>query len=215
MRLDVGTVMHRRRPLLALTLALVAWCGARTARAAQVEGHLEPGAIVASGFGEIDKRPTLGGDVTVWWRLHRRLDIGHQTGMAVTSLPYGGFDGEPYIGERGSPPDLRESATFLPRTMFGARLFALSNTSLGAFVGASWLMAGVLGERSVLPYPTAGAAIETKFGPGARYGVRVAVNYVYFWTNGKTFVMPTLAFTWGSPGRERGSGPACDDPPCR
>ncbi len=91
--------------------------------------------------------------------------------------------------------------------MFGARLFALPNTSVGAFVGASWLVAGVLGEHSVLPYPTAGAAIETKFGPGARYGVRVAVNYVHFWTGtGKKFVMPTLAFTWGSPGRERGGG---------
>jgi len=208
--------MAARRQLLALTLALVAWCGARTARAAQVEGHLEPGAIVASGFEEIDKRPTLGGDVTVWWRLHRRFDIGHQTGMAVTSLPYGSYDGEPYIGRRGYPDDLRESVTWVPRTMFGARLFALPNASVGTFVGASWLVAGVLGEHSVLPYPTAGAAIETKFGPGARYGVRVAVNYVHFWTGtGKNFVMPTFAFTWGSPGRERGGGPACDDPPCR
>jgi hypothetical protein len=137
MRLDMTAAMAARRQLLALTLALVAWCGARTARAAQVEGHLEPGAIVASGFEEIDKRPTLGGDVTLWWRLHRRFDIGHQTGMAVTSLPYGSYDGEPYIGRRGYPDDLRESVTWVPRTMFGARLFALPNASVGTFVGAS------------------------------------------------------------------------------
>src|SRR6188474_1730757 len=116
MRLDMRAAMAARRQLLALTLALVAWCGARTARAAQVEGHLEPGAIVASGFEEIDKRPTLGGDVTVWWRLHRRFDIGHQTGMAVTSLPYGSYDGEPYIGRRGYADDLRERGAWVPRT---------------------------------------------------------------------------------------------------
>ena len=92
--------------------------------------------------------------MTVWWRRRRRFDIGHQTGMAVTRLPYGSFDGEPYIGWRGSPPNRQASATFLPRPMVGARLFALPSTSARAFGGASGRMAGLLGERSLLPSPT-------------------------------------------------------------
>jgi hypothetical protein len=203
--------MDSRRYLAALTLAAAAWGAARDARAVVVEGHMEPGALIARGFTEIDKKPTFGADVNVWWSPLRHLDIGLETGGSITMLPFGQFYEEASLGERGSSDALRESPVLLPRAMFGARVVPLSGISVGAFAGASWLVSGPAAEFAFVPHPSAGVAVQAKFGPGKRYGVRAAVNYIRLSWGGE-FVMPTIAFTWGS--WEKSRRPSCDEPVC-
>jgi hypothetical protein len=185
----------------ALTLAAALWGAGRGAHAARVEGHFEPGALIGQGLPLISVRPTLGGDVTTWWSPGQHLDLGLESGIAVTSLPYGNNDGEPVLGKRGgyNPSYLNESVTLMPRMMFGSRAFLLARTWVGAFVGSSWLASSELGRFSLIPYPTGSLAIETRFGADGRYGVRAAFSYMRLWvSSGDALMTSTLAFTWGN-----------------
>jgi hypothetical protein len=117
--------------------------------------------------------------------------------MAVTRFPYSSNDGEPVLGRPGVDGPLRESVTFMPRMMVGARVGGPA-ASIGLFVGSTQLL-GALGEFGVIPLPTGSVAVETRFGADRRYGVRAAFSYVHFWFgDGRGFMTTTLAFTWGN-----------------
>jgi hypothetical protein len=183
-----------------LSMVVVATLGASwRARGAAVERHLEPGVLVGRGFPEIGALPTFGGDITCWWSPTAHLDLGLEIGGAVTLLPYGNTDGEPVVGRRGGDSQtLNRDVTFLPRVMFGTRAFLSPGVWAGLFMGHTQIASGELGAFSVIPYPTASVALESRFGANGRYGVRAAFSYMHFWFKaGDALMISTLAFTWG------------------
>ena len=155
--------------------------------------------LVGQGFPEIGTLPTFGGDITTWWSPAAHLDLGLETGAAVTLLPYGSNDGEPILGKRGvDSQGVKRDVTFLPRVMLGTRAFVLPGVWAGLFVGHTQIVSGELGRFSVIPYPTVSVAVEARFGANGRYGVRAAFSYMHFWFNeGDALMTSTLAFTWG------------------
>jgi hypothetical protein len=191
--------MDARRHLAALTLAVAIGAAGRDARAAKVVAHVEPGVVIPRGFPALGVRPTAGGDVTVWWSPSEHFDLGLESGIAATVLRYGNPDGEPFLGEYVGKPNLAEDFTLLPRVMLGARRRLTAATSIAASVGVSHIWALGFGEYALIPLPTAGVAVETRFGAGDRYGIRAAFSYLaYDFGDGRALMSATLAFAWGS-----------------
>jgi hypothetical protein len=180
-------------------------CFAKTARAKEVDLHVEGGVLFGVGIPEMSPRPTLGGDVSWWWAPTPRFQLGVATGLAMTVLPYGCADTKLSIGERGHAgcgSDLTERFTWLPRFSLGARLFVTPATALQVTLGTTFFWPTVA-EAGFLPLPleditlipglTAGIAIETRVGAAGRSSVRAGLSYVSF-EHG--FLVPTLAVSW-------------------
>jgi hypothetical protein len=177
-------------------LTVTVWGAASEARAAECVRHVEPGVLIGKNYPGFELRPALGGDVTTWWAPLDRIRIGLETGVAITRLPYN-TDAEG-LGKLGtSSVGNSENITLLPRLMVGPRVLLLRALSLGGSVGSTWMWAGPVSEFVVIPYPTASAAIETRFGAQGRYGIRVAASYAYDWRgHGKAIIASTIAFSW-------------------
>lgn len=196
MPLDVKRGMTISRMLPALTMAVAAVGAAPDAGAAQVEGHFETGVLVPEGFSSFDMRPTVGGDVTKVWSPVRHLGLGLEVGIDGTELPLSGTDGPAKLGGMDF---LTESIVLQPRLMFGPRFVPSPLASLGVSGGSTWLWSQAGSGLAIVPYPTVSGAMQFKFGPGSRYGVRVAVSYTHLWfTHDKALLGTTLAFTWGN-----------------
>jgi hypothetical protein len=188
-------VSSRRYVAIVLLTVAVGSTG-REARAAEFVRHVEPGVLIGKNYPGFELRPALGGDVTTWWAPLDRVGIGLETGVAITRLPYNtdaeglGMLGTSNVGNS-------ENITLLPRLMVGPRVALLPGLSLGGSVGSTWIWAGPVSEFVVIPYPTASAAIETRFGAQGRYGVRIAASYTYDWRgHGKAIIASTIAFSW-------------------
>ena len=187
------TRSSRAPRLVMLTLTAGICAVGRDVRAA--EAHVGVGALIADGFTSFDARPTIGGDVTAVWSPHRHLELGLEAGLAGTRLPYGGYSDEP--AKLGFGDNAVESFTLLPRLMFGPRFVPAPNVSLGVSVGSTWLWSRAGSAFVIIPYPTAGVALQIKLGPEARYGVRAAFSYMHVWFgHDKAVLAPTVAFTW-------------------
>jgi hypothetical protein len=99
----------------------------------------------------------------------------------------------------GGADNLTEGFTVRPRLMFGPRFVPVPTASLGVSVGGTWLWYQAASDLVIIPYPTVSTAVQLKPGAGGRYGVRLAVSYMYIWSsNDKALLGITLAFTWGS-----------------
>jgi hypothetical protein len=185
--------MHWSRHLATVVLAAATGTAAGGAAWA-AEGHVDVGELIADGFTSFDSRLTLGGDVTAVWSPHRYLGLALETGVAAARLPYGQSD-EP--AKLGNSDNIVESFTLLPRLMFGPRFVPTPNISLGVSVGSTWLWSSAGSDLAFIPYPTASVALQIKFGPGARYGVRAAFSYMHLWFgHDRAVLAPTVAFTW-------------------
>jgi hypothetical protein len=187
-------------------LSLVGICGfATSARAKEVDLHVEGGMLFGVGVPEMSPRPTLGGDVSWWWAPTAGFHLGVATGLAITVLPYGCADTKLSIGERGHAgcgSDLVEHATWLPRLSFGARLLVTPTTAVAASVGTTFFWPTVaeagflplpLEDITLIPAPTAGIALETRVGSTGRWSLRAGLAYIIF---EHAFLMPTLAVGW-------------------
>lgn len=184
-----------------LTVAISIAAAARDARAGSVDRHLGMGVLLPKGIRSFSARPTLSGDLTkVWWPADR-LELGLEAGVAATLLPYGRSDGPGMITALDNRHD---SLTLLPRVMFGPRIVPASNVWLGVSLGATWLWSGASTELAIVPYPTASASIETRFGPDERFGLRASFSYMHYWFgNGNdamrnALLAPSLAFAWSN-----------------
>jgi hypothetical protein len=187
-------------------LSLVGICGfATTARAKEVDLHVEGGMLVGVGVPEMSPRPTLGGDVSWWWAPTPRFQLGVETGLAMTVLSYGCADTKLSIGERGHAgcgSGLTEHFTWLPRLSLGARLFVTPATALQVTLGTMFFWPTVaevgflplpLEDITLIPAPTAGIAVETRVGAAGRSSLRAGLAYIIF---EHAFLMPTLAVSW-------------------
>jgi hypothetical protein len=182
--------------LVALTLAVGTSAAGHVADAAQVEAHMETGMLVPEGFSSFGMRPTFGGDVTRVWSPLCSLGLGLEAGIDGTMLPYAQSD-EP--AKLGGMDNLTEGITVRPRLMFGPRFVPAPTASLGVSVGSTWLWYRAGSALAIIPYPTVSAALQLKPGAGGRYGVRLAVSYMYIWaSHDKALLGITLAFTWGN-----------------
>lgn len=195
--------MTRLRQLAALTLTfgLTVTAAAPDARAAEVAIHFGPGVLVARGFPEIHTKATVDGDFTIWWSSTRRFDLGLESGLAATTFFYSSNDGEPVLGQRGVDSwNTHEELTALPRMMLGSRIRLPADTTIGLFLGAAHVLSDASGNFSVIPYPIGSVGVETRFGDGGRYGVRLAFSHMSFvWTHSeRSFTTATLAFACGS-----------------
>ena len=195
--------MLRARQLAALTLTVTVTivAAACDARAAEVAVHFGPGVLVARGFPEIHTKATVDGDLTIWWSLTRRFDLGLASGLAATTFLYSSNDGEPVLGQRGADSwNTHEELTALPRMMLGSRIGLPADTTIGLFVGAAHVLSDALGNFSVIPYPIGSVEVETRFGTSGRYGVRLAFSYMSFveFHSERSFTTATLAFACGS-----------------
>jgi hypothetical protein len=188
--------MTTSRLLAVLSLAVALGGASSNAGAAQVEGHVETGALVPEGFSSFDMRPTFGGDVTGVWSPLRYLGLGLEAGIDGTSLPYAQSD-EP--AKIGGMDNLTEGITVRPRLMFGPRFVPAPTASLGMSVGSTWLWYRAGSNFAIIPYPTVSGALQLKRSPDGRYGVRVAVSYMHVWFgHDKALLGTTLAFTWSN-----------------
>jgi len=134
--------------------------------------------------------------VTKVWSPLRHLGLGFEAGIDGTMLPYSQAGDLP--AKLGGGDNLTEHVTLRPRLMFGPRFIPAPTVSLGASVGGTWLWYQGGADLVIIPYPTVSAALQLKPGAGGRYGVRVAVNYMYIWaSHDKALLGMTLAFTWG------------------
>jgi hypothetical protein len=187
-----------RRARLPLTLALALAAGVagagRAARAADVEGHIDTGLVMGFNVGQLKAPYMIGGDVSTWWSPRADLQVGLQTGIGITYAPYGdGTDGPAPIGKVGD-----DGVTLLPRALFGARIPLWHATTLGAFVGSTFIVAPDMGAYSAMPYPTASIALDSKFGPPGRFGLRASLSYIQFiyGDTSRVILSPALAFSW-------------------
>lgn len=164
-----------------------------------VAPDLSVGALLGVHLPELSVRPTLGVGATCWWKPTARLDLGIQATLTLTSIPYGNNDGEPVIGNRGgyNPAYLEEDLTALPRLAFAWR-YALSDaTSLRGLLGATFLLAGEMKEFALVPFPTAGIAVETKLGHSGSLKLRAGVEYILFVIDfNKGMVAPSVGLAW-------------------
>lgn len=182
--------------LAIVLLAVAVWGTAHEARAAEFVRHVEAGVLIGKNYSRFELRPALGGDITTWWAPLDRIGVGLETGVAITRLPYNtdgegvGMLGTGFVGNS-------ENITLLPRLLVGPRVLLPRGLSLGGSVGSTWLWASPVSEFGVIPYPTASAAIETRFGAQGRYGIRIAASYLYDWRgHGKAIIASTIAFSW-------------------
>jgi hypothetical protein len=191
----------RRVVILTLGLAVAVAAVARDARADDIDRHIAAGVLLPKGIRTFSARPTLGGDLTKVWSPADHLELGFEAGVAVTSLPYGRSDGPGMITYNDNHSD---SLTLLPRLMFGPRFVPTSNVCLGVSVGTTWLWSGASTELAFVPFPTASVAVETWFGPDARFGLRASFSYMHYWFgNGNdalrnALLAPSLAFAWAN-----------------
>jgi hypothetical protein len=183
-----------------LSLA-VAVCGfASNARAREVELQVEGGALIGRGIPEMSPRPTIRGDISIWWTPHPAFNLGFSTGVGVTVLPYGCTDVIPGIGERGHAgcgDGLRDNFTLLPRLMLGLRVLVGPRAAVGASFGTTFIMAEGVNDYFLYPYPTAGVFAEISIGPADRVSLRAGFWYVDIaYRDSRGFLAPTLALSW-------------------
>jgi len=187
-------------PLAGLVLAGIAPGRASRAAAHEVEFSVEGGALIGDGIPEMRPRPTVRGDVDIWWAPHPRFNLGLATGLGVTVLPYGCTDVIPAIGERGHAgcgDGLYEDFTYMPRVMLRLRLLLGAGISVGAFFGSTFIMSHDVNDYWAFPYPVAGLFAETRFGATGRFGLRASVGYIDIaYRDSRGFWAPTLAFLW-------------------
>jgi hypothetical protein len=166
--------------------------------AKEVDLGVEAGALIGSGVPEMSPRPTLSGDVKVFWAPHAIFQLGLDLGVGMTVLPYGCSDHVPFIGERGRAgcgSALSEDFTVLPRGLFTARFILGPRAAAGLFAGATFFIGDGVAEYALYPYPTIGVNFATK----VRDRLELSAGFGYIdiaYRESRGFLAPTLSLTW-------------------